>query len=80
MLNAIAEKRGMPHYSHRDYAELVEVLYEETKDKEIVIGFLIAEGLHGNFYPNYMKREGFELHREAVHKLVERLRQLLHVA
>ena len=80
LLNAIAEKRGMPHYSHRDYAELIEELYEETKNMEIVVGFRMAEGLHANFYHNFMRREGFDLHREAVHKLVERLRQLLHVA
>ncbi len=77
LLNAIAEKKGLPHYSHRDYAEVVEVLYEETGDKELVVGFSLAERLHANFYHNFMRRESFELHREAVLKLVEKLRRML---
>ena len=77
LLNAIAEQRGLPHYSHRDYAVIVGKLYKEVQDKEIVIGFRMAEGLHANFYHNFMEREEFDLHREAVLKLVERLRRFL---
>ncbi|AEA13179.1 PaREP1 domain containing protein [Thermoproteus uzoniensis 768-20] len=77
LLNAIAEKRGWEHYSHRDYAVAVERLYEETKDRELIVGFRMAEGLHANYYHNFMRREGFELHREAVLKLVEKLMGLL---
>ncbi|RFA94990.1 PaREP1 family protein [Pyrobaculum aerophilum] len=77
LLNAIAEKRGMPRYSHRDYAVLIERLYAETKDKELLVGFRLAEGLHANFYHNFMGKESFELHREAVLGLVERLKRLL---
>ena len=77
LLNAIAERRSLPHYSHRDYAELIETLYEETKDRDLVVWFSLAERLHANFYHNFMRREGFDLHREAVLKLAERLRRLL---
>ena len=77
LLNAIAEKRGMPHYSHRDYAVIIEALYAETKDKELLVGFSLAERLHANFYHNFMKRESFELHRDAVLKLVEKLKRFL---
>ncbi|MCX8136936.1 PaREP1 family protein [Pyrobaculum aerophilum] len=77
LLNAIAEKRGMPRYSHRDYAVIIEALYAETKDKELLVGFSLAERLHANFYHNFMKRESFELHRDAVLKLVEKLKRFL---
>ncbi|MEL9990654.1 MAG: PaREP1 family protein [Thermoproteus sp.] len=77
LLNAIAEIRGAPHYSHRDYAELIGQLYEETGDKELVMWFRMAEGLHANFYHNFMKAKEFELHRDAVLKLVERLKGFL---
>ncbi|MEM0484894.1 PaREP1 family protein [Pyrobaculum aerophilum] len=77
LLNAIAEKRGMPHYSHRDYAVIIEALYEESGDVEIVMEFRMAEALHANFYHNYMRRKSFELHREAVLKLVEKLKRFL---
>ncbi|MCU7787749.1 PaREP1 family protein [Pyrobaculum sp. 3827-6] len=77
LLNALAEKRGWEHHSHRDYAVAVERLYEETRDRELVVGFRMAEGLHANYYHNFMRREGFELHREAVLKLVEKLKKFL---
>jgi hypothetical protein len=77
LLNAVAEKRGWEHHSHRDYAVAVERLYEETRDRELVVGFRMAEGLHANYYHNFMRREGFELHREAVLKLVEKLKKFL---
>ena len=77
LLNAIAEKRGMPHYSHRDYNIVVRRLYEETGDPELIIGFRVAEGLHANFYHNYMGPKDFQVHREAVLTLVEKLKKIL---
>ncbi|MGC9050664.1 PaREP1 family protein [Pyrobaculum sp.] len=77
LLNAIAEKRGWEHYSHRDYALAINRLYRETRDRELVVGFRMAEGLHANYYHNFMETEEFKLHREAVLRLVEKLRGLL---
>ncbi|MGC9171225.1 MAG: PaREP1 family protein, partial [Thermoproteus sp.] len=77
LLNALAEKRGWEHYSHRDYAVAIDRLYEETKDRELVVGFSLAERLHANYHHNFMGKDGFELHREAVLRLVERLRKFL---
>ena len=77
LLNAIAEQRGWEHYSHRDYDEIIEKLYGEIHDKSLLINFRMAEALHANFYHNFMSREGFEVHREAVLRLIERLRELI---
>ena len=77
LLNAIAEKRGLPHYSHGDYAVLIDELYRETKDKALVVDFRMVEGLHANFYHNFMSREEFELHRDAALELIERLKKML---
>ena len=74
LLNAIAERRGWEHYSHRDYAVIIGKLYKETGDKDLVVWFSLAERLHANFYHNFMEKEEFDLHREAVLRLVERLR------
>ncbi|HII47971.1 PaREP1 family protein, partial [Pyrobaculum aerophilum] len=60
-----------------DYAVIIEALYEESGDVEIVMEFRMAEALHANFYHNYMRRKSFELHREAVLKLVEKLKRFL---
>ena len=77
LLNALAEKRGWPHYSHRDYAVAIDTLYRETGDKELVVGFSLAERLHANSYHNFLSREGFQLHREAVLTLIQKLKKLI---
>jgi len=74
LLNAVAEKRGRPHYTHRDYAVLIDELYEETGDRELVVWFSMAERLHANFF---LGKRQFDLHREAVLKLVEKLKALV---
>ncbi|GAB6947576.1 PaREP1 family protein [Vulcanisaeta sp. JCM 16161] len=80
LLNAIGEMRGLPHYSHRDYSVIIDELYRETGDRDLVIGFRLAEGLHANFYHNFMSREEFQLHRETVIELVKKLRNMVKVS
>ncbi len=75
LLNAIAEKRGWEHYSHRDYNVVVGRLYKESGDKELLTAFGMAERLHANFHHNFMDKEIFEAHREEALKLVEKLRR-----
>ncbi|GAB6946267.1 PaREP1 family protein [Vulcanisaeta sp. JCM 16161] len=75
LLNAIAESRGWEHHSRRDYDEVVERLYKEINDKSILVDFSMAERLHANFYHNFMSRENFEAHREAVLELIGKLRE-----
>jgi len=77
LLNAIAEVRGWEHYSHRDYDVIVQNLYEETSDKELVLYFGMAERLHANFYNNFMSKEVFELHRDYVLKLINKLKEFI---
>jgi hypothetical protein len=75
-LNAIAEERGWPHYSHRDYAEIVEKLSEQLKEPLGPL-FANAERLHANYYHNFLSPLNFEAHREQTLKLVEKLKTLL---
>jgi len=77
LLNAIAEVRGWEHYSHRDYDVIVQNLYEETSDKELVLYFGMAERLHANFYNNFMSKETFELHRDYVLMLINKLKEFI---
>ena len=37
----------------------------------------MVERLHANFYHNFMSKEGFEVHREAVLRLIGRLKELI---
>jgi len=77
LLNAIAELRGWPHYSHRDYLEIVENLVEEIKERNLTIYFASAERLHANFYHNFLKKISFEVHRENALKLIEKLKDIV---
>ncbi len=78
LLNAIAEQRGgWEHYSHRDYDVIIDRLYEETGDKSIILNFGVAERLHANFYHNFMDRKAFEVHRQVVLELLEKLKELI---
>lgn len=76
ILNAIGEIRGWDHYTHRDYNVIIENLYEETGDKDLLADFSIAERLHSNFYHNFMRKSAFEYHRERVLRLIEKLRKI----
>jgi uncharacterized Zn finger protein (UPF0148 family) len=68
LLNTIAEKRKWPHYSHRDYADIVEKLSEQLKEP---LGPLFAntERLHANYYHNFLSPLNFEAHRQQTLKL-----------
>jgi GH35 family endo-1,4-beta-xylanase len=55
----------------------VQNLYEETSDKELVLYFGMAERLHANFYNNFMSKETFELHRDYVLKLINKLKEFI---
>ena len=76
ILNAIGEIRGWDHYTHRDYNVIIENLYEETGDKDLLADFSIVERLHSNFYHNFMRKSAFEYHRERVLRLIEKLRKI----
>jgi hypothetical protein len=42
-----------------------------------VINFSLAERLHANFYHNFLTPQGFQLHREAVLTLIQKLKKLV---
>ena len=50
LVKAVAEQRGLPHSSHGFLYRAVGTIYDETGDDALRQGFMIARGLHGNFY------------------------------
>ena len=77
LLSAIAELRGWRHFSHRDYCDIVERLVAELGEPELSREFASAERLHANYYHAFLRPESFEIHRDAVLKLIGRLKGLL---
>ena len=78
LLNALGELKGLPHYSHRDYSELVEKLASELKRPELGKLFAVAERLHANFYHFYHNfirdPDVFRAYEADVLRLIEVLR------
>ncbi|MGC8543797.1 MAG: PaREP1 family protein, partial [Vulcanisaeta sp.] len=77
LLNAIAEVRGWEHYSHRDYAVIVERIADEVGDEELRVLFDSAEKLHANFYHDFLDKAGFDIRKDRVMVLIKRLRDYL---
>ena len=74
LLNVVAELCKWPHYSHRDYLEVMENLVDEMKDENLTVYFASAERLHVNFYHNFLRRISFDVHRRNALKLIEKLK------
>ena len=77
LLNVVAEREGLPHYTHRDLREIVEYLTEKTRDPDYSRLFSSAEALHANFYHGFMSRLSFEAHRSDAIKLIRKIREFL---
>ena len=56
-VKAIAEGRGWRHTSHRDLFDVARRLANETGQREILDLFVMASGLHTNFYEGWMADE-----------------------
>ncbi len=77
LLNIIGELKNLPHYKHIHYAEIIGHVFEETNDKEIPRLFASTERLHANYYHNFLSKREFEIHREDVLKLIEKLKNYI---
>jgi len=77
LLSAIGELKGLPHFSHCDFIDIIEALVKETGDPELARLFASVERLHANFYHGFMSDISFRAHREDALRLVGRLRGLV---
>jgi len=77
LLSIIAEKEGLPHYSHRDLRDVIEFLTEKTNDPEYSRLFSSAEALHANFYHGFMGKLSFDAHRNDVIRLIQKIKEFM---
>ena len=77
LLSVIGEREGLPHYTHRDLVEVIEHIALKANDPEVSTLFRLAEGLHANFYHNFLRKETFDRHKEGVLKLIAKLKEYL---
>ena len=60
IVKAVADERGMAHIQHRHLFTVVEVLAVETTDRDLARLFHVANGLHSNFYEDWLSRASVE--------------------
>jgi len=77
LLNIIGEIKGMPHYRHSDYWEIIEEIISETRDRDIARFFSVAERLHANFYHNFIRKENFHIYSSDVKALIKKLKNYI---
>ena len=73
MVKAVAERRGWDHARHRQLYQVANRLAQETDDQEIRTLFEVANGLHSNFYENWMPKEMVADDLAQVKELLRRL-------
>ena len=75
-IKMLAAKRGLKLEEHGSLWAFINILAMESKDRDIIGLFHVANGLHKNFYENEMPREAVEVSAEDIEKLIEKLRRI----
>jgi hypothetical protein len=76
IVKAVAEKRGWRHDSHRALVQVVNRLAEETGDQGLRDAFIVAQGLHFNFYENIHPHEFVDRALTVIEEFVGKLERV----
>jgi len=74
---AVAARRGWQHQGHAELFTVVRRLRLETGDRRLQELLNAANGLHYNFYENWMGSEDIEVGLDQIREFVERMEQFL---
>ena len=77
IVKSYAEYRGWPHYSHRYLFTTINDLTRESGDTDIYDLFLVANGLHSNFYEHSFDAILIARDLDRVEQLIDKLEPLL---
>lgn len=73
---AVAARRGWRHDSHRALYEVVNRLAQETGDETLRQAFMVAQGVHFNFYENTQLREFVKTGLGVIEEFVDKLARI----
>ncbi len=77
IVKAAATLRGWDHDQHRFLWIAARELSNEAKDPELHTLFVVANGLHSNFYENTYDADKVALYIDKVERFVEKLEAML---
>ena len=72
-LTAVAQRRNLPHGSHRALKQASRLLADESGEMALFAGFAAAEKFHANASYDFMEDFEFDFDRPMVSDFVERL-------
>ena len=72
-VKAIAEARGWRHTSHADLFKVARELADETERPELFELFMVANGLHINFYEGWLDDEAIVKNLVSARRLLDML-------
>ncbi|MDE0169252.1 MAG: PaREP1 family protein [bacterium] len=76
MVKSVAEAGGWPHNGHHELWRAVNLIVDQTGDRDIRTAFAAAAALHTNFYEGWLPRETVEHYLAQVDELVSKLEGL----
>ncbi|QKR00322.1 hypothetical protein GWK48_07985 [Metallosphaera tengchongensis] len=77
LMRAVGLKVGLDVSSYQDHYSLVEYLAYKTGNNSLIISFVNAERLHGEFHPRPQNPEEFEFRVKHLKSLLNELRNLI---
>lgn len=75
-VKAMATMRRWRHSTHRDLRVIVDRLYRETRDQELLRLFSTVESLHANFYEDFASPEAVRAMADDARRLIGKLEAL----
>jgi hypothetical protein len=79
LLYAIALFYDKKLSTHKQIIEFAKELSDIENDKEIYLGIKIGEELHANFYHDFLDKEGIEIKRELIDRVINKLNHILEI-
>jgi hypothetical protein len=77
MVKAVAARRRWRHGGHADLYQVVDRLVAESGDPQLDLLFGAANGLHTNFYENWMPRGSVERGLAGVREFIQKMERFL---
>ena len=73
MVKAVADARGLDHAKYSHLFFVVNIIASETNDRDLSRLFHVANGLHGNFYENWLSPEFVDQGLEDIESFVSKV-------
>ena len=75
-LKVVADQRGWEYTKHQHVYGVVKRLAQELRDPDLMSDFIVADGLHKNFYVDLKPLDHLAIELERVRRLLDKLQRI----